>query len=58
MSESNDFQNPYSFLLFLGPDERGDFIPSRQLRDKYGEQRQDVFPPEASSDTDPEPGPD
>jgi hypothetical protein len=38
-------QHPYSYVLFLGQDARGDMIPCRQLRDKYGARRQDVFKP-------------
>ena len=30
--------------LFLGKDENGDMIPIRQLRDRYRQQREDIFP--------------
>ena len=32
--------------LFLGTDERGDLIPTRALRDKFRQPRQDIFPPD------------
>lgn len=38
-------QHPYSYVLFLGQDARGDMIPCRQLRDKYGARRRDVYKP-------------
>jgi len=38
-------EHPYMYILFLGQDARGDFVPCRQLRDKYAVQRRDVFQP-------------
>lgn len=38
-------QHPYSYVLFLGQDARGDMVPCRQLRDKYGARRRDVYKP-------------
>lgn len=40
-------QHPYSYVLFLGQDARGDMLPCRQLRDKYSARRRDVFRPGA-----------
>lgn len=37
--------HPYSYLLFLGTDERGDMIPTKALRERYGAPRVDVYPP-------------
>ena len=39
-------QHPMRDALFLGVDERGDLIPTRALRDKFRQERQDVFPPD------------
>lgn len=33
--------------MFLGNDECGDYLPCRALRDKYGQERRDVQPPES-----------
>lgn len=41
----DNFQHPYAYLLFLGTDERGNLIPARTLRERYGQARADVFPP-------------
>ncbi|WIA21272.1 hypothetical protein OEZ85_000506 [Tetradesmus obliquus] len=38
-------QHPYSYVLFLGQDARGDMLPCRQLRDKYSARRRDVYRP-------------
>lgn len=35
------FQHPYAYLMFLGPDGGGNMIPSSKLRDKYCVQRRD-----------------
>ena len=32
--------------LFLGVDERGDLIPTRALREKFRQERQDIYPPD------------
>jgi len=36
------FDHPYIFLLFYGMDTAGDFIPIKQLREKYNRQRHEV----------------
>lgn len=38
------FSNPFKFKMFLGRDEKGDFLPARALREKYSQERRDVFP--------------
>eukprot|EP00798_Chlamydomonas_sp_ICE-L_P022438 gene22439-29550_t len=38
-------EHPYSYMLFLGQDAKGDYLPCRQLRNKYSVQRRDVHPP-------------
>lgn len=40
------FSHPYSYLLFLGTDNAGDFIPVPELRNLYGAPRKDVYPRE------------
>lgn len=40
------FSNPFTSSLFLGQDERGDLLPSRMLREKFSQERRDVFPPD------------
>lgn len=37
--------HPYAYILFLGQDARGDYLPCRQLRDKYRVARRDVHAP-------------
>ena len=44
MHGGDAFQHPYCMQLFLGKDENGDYIPIRQLRDKYLQQREDIHP--------------
>lgn len=39
-------EHPMRDALFLGMDERGDLIPTRALRDKFRQPRQDIFPPD------------
>jgi hemimethylated DNA binding protein len=39
---STSFEHPYSYLMFLGSDGRGNMIPCRQLRDKYCVSRKDL----------------
>lgn len=46
----DDLQHPYSYVLFLGADARGDMLPCRQLRDKYGVKRRDVYRPGTQTD--------
>lgn len=36
--------------VFLGCDENGDLIPTKALREKYGQARQDIFPPDDQQD--------
>jgi len=38
-------EHPYLYILFLGQDARGDYLPCRQLRDKYNIKRRDVYKP-------------
>jgi hypothetical protein len=45
-------QHPYSYVLFLGQDARGDMLPCRQLRDKYSARRRDVYRPGAEEQED------
>ena len=39
-----DLDHPFAYLLFLGRDARGDLIPSRALRERFGAERRDVGP--------------
>lgn len=60
--ETKTVDHPYTYLLFLGPDGRGDFVPSRRLRERYNVARKDIYvdgedEDEDSSD-DPDPGTD
>lgn len=41
-----EFSHPYNYLLFLGKDNAGDFVPVPELRNLYGVARKDVYPPE------------
>lgn len=54
-----DFMHPFEYILFLGKDNHGDFIPTAELRTAYNEQRRDVYPVDAKnqggSDSDPQP---
>jgi hemimethylated DNA binding protein len=43
-------KHPYSYLLFLGPDNEGNMLPCKQLREKYGVKRRDVPPPPEATD--------
>ena len=47
------FVHPYRYTLFLGEDAQGDMLPTRQLRDRYAQQRQDVHPKDEDEDSDP-----
>lgn len=38
-------QHPLAYSLFLGPDAQGGYIPTRELRERYGQPRADVWPP-------------
>lgn len=55
----DELAHPYSYILFLGRDARGDLIPCRQLRDKYNVPRRDVRSPVpgGGKDDDEEEGP-
>ena len=47
---NEELQHPYSYVLFLGVDARGDMLPCRQLRDKYNVPRRDVYAPGQEED--------
>ena len=51
-ADERELLHPYSYLLFLGADERGDMIPTKALRERYSQPRVDVFPPSSSSSGD------
>lgn len=36
------FDHPYTYFLFFGMDSKGDFIPSKQLREKYNAARHEL----------------
>lgn len=40
----DSFDHVYLYTLFLGQDAQGNMLPVRQLRDRYSQQRQDVYP--------------
>lgn len=42
---SQPLQHPFTELLFLGQDARGDYLPCRHLRNKYNIVRRDVYKP-------------
>ncbi|GFH14726.1 UVR domain-containing protein [Haematococcus lacustris] len=46
MFGSEPLEHPYRYILFLGQDARGDYMPCRQLRDKYSVRRRDVHRPD------------
>ena len=46
------FSHPYQYILFLGQDNAGDFIPVPELRNIYGVARKDVYPPEGDTSGD------
>jgi hypothetical protein len=48
----DSFDHVYLYTLFLGQDARGNMLPVRQLRDRYSQQRQDVYPKEDVSNDD------
>jgi hypothetical protein len=48
--DERELLHPYSYLLFLGVDERGDMIPTKALRERYSQPRVDVFPPSSPSE--------
>ena len=47
-ADERELLHPYSYLLFLGADERGDMIPTKALRERYSQPRVDVYPPSPS----------
>lgn len=51
----DSFDHVYLYTLFLGQDARGNMLPVRQLRDRYSQQRQDIYPTESSPDDADEP---
>lgn len=36
-------QHPWARLLFYGQDAQGDMVPTQRLRDRYSQQRRDVY---------------
>lgn len=40
--DKEEFSHPYMYLLFYGVDANGDFIPCKQLREKYNAPRHEV----------------
>lgn len=46
----DNFDHAYLYTLFLGQDARGNMLPVRQLRDRYSQQRQDIYPKEDAPD--------
>ena len=55
--ERADFVHPYEYILFLGKDARGDYIPTPELRNSYGAQRKDVYPATESGEDENPDGP-
>ena len=45
-------QHSFAYLLYLGPDAQGGYIPTRELRERYGQPRLDVWPPGEEPDSD------
>lgn len=39
--DEDEFAHPYTYLLFLGMDSDGDYIPTRQLRERFGSERRE-----------------
>ncbi len=48
----DSFDHMYLYSLFLGQDARGNMLPVRQLRDRYSQARQDVYPKEETPSDD------
>ena len=42
-SDMDEFAHPYTYLLFLGMQSDGSYIPSKQLRERFGAERRDDF---------------
>eukprot|EP00271_Cylindrocystis_brebissonii_P008228 TRINITY_DN22252_c0_g1_i1.p1 TRINITY_DN22252_c0_g1~~TRINITY_DN22252_c0_g1_i1.p1 ORF type:complete len:416 (+),score=70.45 TRINITY_DN22252_c0_g1_i1:570-1817(+) len=40
--QQKPFNHPYTYLLFYGTDAQGDFIPTRELREKYNAARHEL----------------
>ena len=38
-------EHPYTYMLFLGPDAQGGYVPTQGLRERFGAARHDVGPP-------------
>ena len=51
-ADERELLHPYSLLLFLGADERGDMIPTKALRERYSQPRVDVYPPSSAPSSD------
>lgn len=47
------FSHPYLYLLFYGQDAIGDFIPTKQLREKYDAPRHELPYERPEDDTSP-----
>lgn len=47
-----EFVHPFEYILFLGKDNHGDYLPTKELRTAYNEQRRDVYPIERKPDED------
>jgi hypothetical protein len=47
------FPHPYLYLLFYGQDANGDFIPTKQLREKYDAPRHELPYEKLEDDTSP-----
>ena len=50
---SRAFDHPYLYILFLGTDHRGDYVPTRALRARCGADRRDVYAEGDDGSTDP-----
>jgi len=48
--DASQVPHAYSFHLFLGQDARGDYIPTKRLREKFDVERWDVYPPSPNAD--------
>lgn len=49
-SEKGRFDHPYIEFLFYGEDTAGDFIPIKQLREKYDQPRYEASGDESDND--------
>jgi hemimethylated DNA binding protein len=55
-AQPEPIEHPYTYLLFLGPDAAGGYVPSRALREKYSAPRRDVHAPDEDEEEEPEEG--